>query len=154
MSPPFRRCERALGRWQRDAAGACRASCYAGPVMPRSPSAIELLQRLAEAVERVPDEIRLLPDVMDQIRDDFSWSSEPAFQLNLLGTGEGWLVWVSEEKATWAAEGGPERLDSFVGWWEENSPVVLAEGTDGAFYVWDGNHRIAVAHRHGRTVVP
>jgi hypothetical protein len=41
-------------------------------------------------------------------------------------------------------------------WWisAPDEHIVIVEGTDGKWYVWEGNHRVGIAHTNGMKTVP
>lgn len=89
---------------------------------------------------------------------DFTWTFTARFKLRrLAGAANEWVRWSAKEKAAWAEDFTPE-VDKEIeaSWLPEPwlEPVIVVEGADGAFYVWDGNHRIGVAFTAGLATVP
>ena len=49
------------------------------------------------------------------------------------------------------------RYDDLATWWlptDALEPLILVEGIDGAFYPWDGCHRIGVSTAADQTTAP
>jgi hypothetical protein len=88
----------------------------------------------------------------------FSWNYDPAFSLvNLGGDPDEWAEWAAQERLAWIESFGDDRGPELSEYWlpnPEEDPVVVAEGKDGLFYIWDGNHRIGVAFSAGLVAVP
>jgi hypothetical protein len=88
----------------------------------------------------------------------FLWAFVPAFPLRrLAGNHVDWIDWAAVEKAAWIEEYAPEPHEEMESYWLPvpwESPVVLVEGSNGEFYVWDGNHRVGVALTAGLRSIP
>lgn len=90
--------------------------------------------------------------------DEFDWAVTPAFPLKrLAGSRKAWVRWAAAEKAAWVEDYAPEPHEEMEYYWLPEpwgSPVIVVEGTDRRFYVWDGNHRVGVAFTAGLGFVP
>ena len=90
--------------------------------------------------------------------EEFVWRFGPGFFLSkLAGEVDAWVRWAAEEKLAWIEEYEPNPKNEFEKSWLPRPwlyLVIVAQGTDGFFYVWDGNHRIGVALTAGRKTVP
>jgi hypothetical protein len=75
----------------------------------------------------------------------------------LAGSRSEWIEFSEQETAAWREDYGEDNEADFEKWWLPNpsrSPVIVAEGTDQQFYVWDGNHRVGIAILNGRRTLP
>jgi hypothetical protein len=84
---------------------------------------------------------------------DFIWTQVDNFPVAALEAPEEWKQFWEEEK------NNPERKEYFQcmeEWWisAPDEHIVIVEGTDGKWYVWEGNHRVGIAHTHGMKTVP
>ena len=89
---------------------------------------------------------------------EFLWTFKADFSLQLFaGSRKEWVNWSAERKTAWISDYGPERQDQIEEYWIRkpwNSPVIAVQGTDGRFYVWDGNHRVGVAFTASLRTIP
>src|SRR6266516_4026920 len=90
--------------------------------------------------------------------DEFVWMFAPEFDLQqLAGSRREWIRWSSSEKATWIEDYDPRPKEEMEYYWLSASlysSVIIVEGTDLEFYVWDGNHRVGVACAAGWLTIP
>jgi len=57
----------------------------------------------------------------------------------------------------WSDEGQSDRFDHLQKTWilaRHTDPIFVVDGGDGEFYIWDGNHRVAVSVTHGLLTIP
>jgi hypothetical protein len=87
----------------------------------------------------------------------YVWHQDDHFPVSKLsGTAAEWKEWLDQEKK-WAAEDGREGYyEGMEQWWTSNPDehMVVAQGTDGQFYVWEGTHRQAISKIHNMQTVP
>jgi ParB/Sulfiredoxin domain len=144
------------------------------PSSRRSPvvdSLKELLHRLLAPPQysawSQTDFIRAVRDFSDQfptghpgraLPEEFTWRFAPRFRLSRLpGEAKKWVRWSAQEKAAWIDEYGKHPKQEFETTWlpqPSHYPIIVVKGTDGSFYLWDGNHRVGVAYTAGRKTVP
>lgn len=91
--------------------------------------------------------------------ESLDWKEEPAFDLHKV---EGWDEGKYDELYRHAQEIAEEvgEEDTYFGAMCEAiknhtiEPIFVAEGMDGQFYVWEGNHRVGIAHVLGVDTMP
>jgi len=90
--------------------------------------------------------------------DAFHWRYEPQYPVEKLGDKQEWLDWYNEERKHYQQEwGNNRRYNAIERSWirdPEQEPLVGVEGEDGKTTVWDGSHRVGMAHKHGLVTVP
>lgn len=82
--------------------------------------------------------------------DDLDWHYVTRFPLHKLpGSKDEWLKWHKETD-------GERNLDYAAQPYHQRAlfPIVVAQGTDGNHYVWDGNRRVAETHAAGEEHIP
>lgn len=85
---------------------------------------------------------------------DFDWFQADHFPVGKLsGSQEEWEKWWNEELTS--NERKPY-LEALANWWiiAADEHLVVVEGLDGQFYVWEGNHRTAISKIHNMQFVP
>jgi hypothetical protein len=97
---------------------------------------------------------------------DFNWSYVSALPLDQVGGGmekmspDDWKQWWSVEKSSSTDEDTARRCSDIECWYRSLGyasplhPIVLAQGSDGVLYLWDGHHRVAAAHVLGYGNIP
>jgi ADP-ribose pyrophosphatase YjhB (NUDIX family) len=81
---------------------------------------------------------------------DFEWSFIPEFELaQVTPIKTDWVGWYDGEWSEWVHDHGDERSGHFEKWADNpaKKPPILIEGTDGKLHIWDGHHRIGIAHK-------
>jgi hypothetical protein len=90
-----------------------------------------------------------------------TWRFEPAFSLAEIHPDRVDVDYESPEE--WSEWYAGERAGSVRYYWEleakwlfrpEELPLVVARGSDGRLYLWDGRHRIGISHMKGWTHAP
>jgi len=80
--------------------------------------------------------------------DEFVWSYNPAFQLDtLFYNKEAFIVWMNEELQRAAVDHREAYYQEMKEWWLTSSyedPIIVAQGTDMNWYLWDGSHSIGI----------
>jgi hypothetical protein len=89
---------------------------------------------------------------------NFDWQQVDNFPVDKLeGDAKGWRLWLEQEKE-WAAEGGrPDQYyEKMEEWWTTNADehMIVVQGTDGKYHVWEGTHRHAIAKANNMKTVP
>jgi hypothetical protein len=88
----------------------------------------------------------------------FLWTYEPRFGLSALaGSRSEWVEFALRTSRAWREDYGENNEADFENWWlpePVRSLVIFVEGTDGHFYVWDGNHRVGVAMLNNKRTLP
>jgi hypothetical protein len=128
------------------------------------------MTRLVKSPKRFAEQIGYIRSVslfVDQFKpgepghgspDSFWWTNSSRFNLSLLaGSRPDWKDFAKHETVAWRADYGQNTGADFENWWLPNpsrNPVIIVEGTDQQFYVWDGNHRVGIAILNGRRTLP
>ena len=89
--------------------------------------------------------------------ENFVWSYIKDFPLEkLTPIKRDWKEWYDGELTEWQHDHGEERKGHFERWAEhpEKKPPIVVEGTDSKLHVWDGHHRIGMAHIKDMQKVP
>lgn len=86
------------------------------------------------------------------------WIYDPKFPIEKIeDSREDWLAFLKSNEEAWALDGQPDRFKDMGDWWAtspKDDPLVIVEGVDKKFYVWDGNHRVALSYRLNHRTVP
>lgn len=85
-----------------------------------------------------------------------TWRYVARYDIKNLGSRSGWIEFMTDEREMWAEAGEPHRFDEMKKWWakgDPNDPIIVVE-IDGASYIWDGNHRVALSHEAGTKTIP
>ena len=89
---------------------------------------------------------------------DFEWSFVPDFELaKVTPIKEDWIKWYDGEWTEWVHDHGTEeRAGHFERWADapEKKPPIVIVGTDGKLHIWDGHHRIGIAHKQNMPQIP
>lgn len=89
---------------------------------------------------------------------DFEWEFRAEFPLaELTPIKEDWVEWYQGEWTEWVHDHGTEeRAGHFERWADapEKKPPIIILGTDGKLHIWDGHHRIGIAHKLGMEKIP
>lgn len=94
---------------------------------------------------------------------DLVWKYVPNMPLKYTDGIKGdWAAWFKGEEDEWVYNHGRNDADNgdrdghFDKWVKNPSekPVILMEGTDGKLHIWDGHHRVGVAHVHKMETIP
>jgi hypothetical protein len=125
---------------------------------------------LTKTARRLPDQagyIRSVRLFSDQFRpgepghgspDSFVWTYDSRFKLLLLaGVLSDWKDFAEKDKAAWREDYGENDETDFEKWWlpkPSRCPVIVVEGSDQEFYVWDGTTRVGLAILDGRRTLP
>ena len=75
----------------------------------------------------------------------------------LAGALSDWREFAEKDKAAWREDYGENDETDFKKWWLPRpsvQPVIVVEGSDQKFYVWDGNTRVGLAILNGRRTLP
>jgi hypothetical protein len=87
----------------------------------------------------------------------YVWHQDDHFPVEKLdGDAASWKKWFDQEKA-WAGEDGREGYyRDMESWWTSNpnEHIIVVQGLDGKYYVWEGTHRQAISKIHGMKTVP
>jgi len=93
--------------------------------------------------------------------EEFLWTYDPAFPLQQIlihkGDTEKWKQWWDTELALAKDINYDDYYQELAVWWLASpweEPVVIAEGTDGTWYLWDGYHRTAISVVHSQRTIP
>lgn len=81
--------------------------------------------------------------------DDFVWKFIPHFDIKKTDAIKSdWAAWFKGEQDEWQYNHGDERKDHFEKWLKNpfEKPVIFIEGTGGKWHIWDGHHRVGIAH--------
>jgi hypothetical protein len=85
------------------------------------------------------------------------WTYNSHFPLDLLSKQEDWERWYAEQMEMLKQEGRGDYYDSLAEWWVATpckEPLVIAQGMDRQWYVWDGNHRVGISAMKGQKQAP
>jgi hypothetical protein len=93
--------------------------------------------------------------------EDFDWSFEAEFPVLAIDGPEmspdEWRQWWKVE-LTIDEELGWPRFASMEDWYREKpypeDPIIIIEGTDARYHIWDGFHRVALCHYVGHLAIP
>ena len=80
---------------------------------------------------------------------DFIWTFETDYQTSKTNQiKRDWPAWYEGELDEWRYDRGNEKAGHFEAWAKDpnHKPIILVEGTDGKPHVWDGHHRVGMAH--------
>lgn len=81
--------------------------------------------------------------------EDLVWKFIPNFPVKLTDNIKSdWSAWFKGEEDEWKYNHGNEREGHFEAWLKNphEKPVIFMEGTDGRLHIWDGHHRVGIAH--------
>lgn len=81
--------------------------------------------------------------------DDFIWTFETDYQTSKTNQiKRDWISWYNGELDEWQYDRGAERAGHFEAWAKnpQVKPAIIIEGTDGKPHIWDGHHRVGMAH--------
>lgn len=90
---------------------------------------------------------------------DFNWHQDDNFPVAKLETqmsDKDWAEWFEDEKQMSDRGGGVDYYTQLEDWWTTNPDehIIVVEGTDGNYYVWDGHHRTGISKAHRMKTVP
>jgi len=89
--------------------------------------------------------------------NEFVWKFIPNLPLSYLTPiKKDWAAWFDGEQSEWEYNHGDERKGHFEKWIHNpnEKPIILMEGTDGRAHIWDGHHRVGMAHKVNMPTVP
>lgn len=125
---------------------------------------------LPKTARRLPDQagyirsVRLFSDQFHVghsghgLPESFLWTFDSRFKLmQLAGILSEWRAFAEKDKAAWREDCGENDEVDFEKWWlpkPSRCPVIVVEGSDQDFYVWDGTTRVGLAILNGRKTLP
>lgn len=75
--------------------------------------------------------------------NDYDWELVEKFPLSNFSEPERWLKWYGIWREIYIHEGEDRFQDVMSS--VTDDPIIIVKWKDGRYYVWDGNHRLAIA---------
>lgn len=143
--------ESALGEWRTYSGAAVQLVGDVPPnikvaALDNSPAYILRQAKFYADTFEVGHPARVIPESLD-------WEAMDRFELeNLEGFHQGNYNWAMDDVSDYDEDYRQKMQDALLD--GKIEPIIIAQGTDGKFYLWDGNHRVGLAQQLNVDVIP